>query len=110
MTTRKRMPKQEPLLNAVARKLGHAAGTFTRVTQDLRENMAPLAENVTAKVREAAEIAMPTKPRARKTRARRKISRVSRTHPVKPAAGAGTKRKRMKKSSGRRQNSGTVKK
>jgi hypothetical protein len=102
MTTRKRMPKQEPLLNAVARKLGHAAGTFTRVTQDLRDDLTPLAENVTAKVREAANIAMPAKPpRARNRSTRKKISRISRTHRMKPATGANKKRKPLKKSSRR---------
>jgi hypothetical protein len=111
MATRKRTPNQEPLLNTVARKLGHAAGTFTRVTQDLRDDLTPLAENVTAKVREAANVAMPAKsPRARNRSTSKKTSGVSRTHRMKPAARTGKKQKPTKKSSGRRSNSGTVKK
>jgi len=37
MTAKKRSGKQEPLLNTVARKLGHAAGTLTKATHKLTE-------------------------------------------------------------------------
>jgi hypothetical protein len=53
MTPRKRSLRKEPLLNNVARKLGHAAGTLTKVTQELTENLSSLPETVTMKVREA---------------------------------------------------------
>ena len=39
MPAKKQSKKQEPLLNAVARKLGHAAGKLTKATQELTENL-----------------------------------------------------------------------
>jgi hypothetical protein len=56
MAAKKRSVKQEPLLNTVARKLGHAAGRLTKVTQRLTENLSALPETVTTQVREAAHI------------------------------------------------------
>src|SRR5579863_10015341 len=58
MTNKKRSLKHEPLLNNVARTLGHAAGTLTKVTHELTENLSALPETVSQKVREAAK----TKP------------------------------------------------
>jgi hypothetical protein len=54
MAARKRTVTQEPLLSTVARKLGHAAGTLTKVTQELADNVSAVPETVAAKVREAA--------------------------------------------------------
>jgi len=59
MTARKRKASGEPLLNTVARKLGHAAGTFAKATQELTENLSAIPENVTAKVRESARVGAP---------------------------------------------------
>ena len=60
MTNKKRSLKHEPLLNNVARTLGHAAGTLTKVTQELTENLSALPETVSQKVREAAKLAKHT--------------------------------------------------
>jgi hypothetical protein len=61
MAAKKQPVKQEPLLNTVARKLGQAAGTLTKVTQELTENLSTLPENVATKMRKAANSAMPGK-------------------------------------------------
>jgi hypothetical protein len=53
MAAKKRPVRHEPLLNTVARKLGHAAGTVTKVTQELTENLSTLPANVAAKVSNA---------------------------------------------------------
>jgi hypothetical protein len=72
MTARKRKATREPLLNTVARKLGHAAGTLTKATQDLTESLGALPETVSTRVREAATAATPPKPsRGRAARTRR---------------------------------------
>ncbi len=42
MTAKKGPAQQEPLLNTVARKLGHAAGTLTNVAQGLTGNLSAL--------------------------------------------------------------------
>lgn len=39
MAPRKRTVTQEPLLSTLARKLGHAAGTLTKVTQEFADNV-----------------------------------------------------------------------
>jgi hypothetical protein len=51
MTVPKRKAMHEPLLNTVARKLGHAAGTVAKATQELTENLSAIPENVTAELR-----------------------------------------------------------
>jgi hypothetical protein len=56
MTVPKRKAMHEPLLNTVARKLGHAAGTVAKATQELTENLSAIPENVTAELRESARI------------------------------------------------------
>jgi hypothetical protein len=94
MAPKKRTVKQEPLLNTVARKLGRAAGTLTKVTQELTENLSALPENVTAKVREAAHIGDSAKrSRARNPHAKKRISRAAQTHRMKAAAGSDKRRK-----------------
>jgi hypothetical protein len=54
MTARKERRKREPLLNTVARKLGHAAGSFTKATQEFTEALSGVPQAVTSKVRDAA--------------------------------------------------------
>jgi hypothetical protein len=72
MTARKRKATQEPLLSTVARKLGRAAGTLTKATQELSENLAALPGTVSARVREAASAAPPAaRPRVRAARTHR---------------------------------------
>lgn len=60
MTGRKRKATREPLLNTVARKLGYAAGTLTRATHEITENLAALPETVSTRVRGAAAVAAPS--------------------------------------------------
>jgi len=67
--------KQEPLLNTVARKLGHAAGRLTNVTHKLTENLSSLPETVTAQVREAARVAVPSEGSRSSTRHPKKTTR-----------------------------------
>jgi hypothetical protein len=69
MTAEKR-PEKEPLLNTVARKLGHAAGTLTNVAQELSENISTLPETVSRKMR---QVAMPGAAR----RSKKKTGRAS---------------------------------
>ncbi len=68
MAAKKGSVKQEPLLNTVARKLGHAAGRLTNVTHKLTENLSSLPETVTAQVREAARVAVPSEGSRSSTR------------------------------------------
>ena len=84
MTTRKRPGTKEPLLNKVARKLGYAAGTLTKVTQELTENLSALPENVTTKVRD-------TRHR------RKKIQTVTRLKRAKVATGPKKQKARRRK-------------
>jgi hypothetical protein len=84
MTARKRKATREPLLNTVARKLGHAAGTITKATQDLTETLAALPETVSTSVREAANAAAPAKR-----------SRVGSVRTQRRKSGAALNKKRM---------------
>ncbi len=71
MPAKKQSKKQEPLLNAVARKLGHAAGKLTKATQELTENLSALPETVTTRLREANVVpAELTRSRAQLTKKR----------------------------------------
>jgi len=89
MTAKKRPVKQEPLLNTVARKLGRAAGAFTKVTQELRENLSSLPESVAKKVRNASNIGSHGKPSRVRTRHRTRHPRET-SH--RAARGQSTKR------------------
>jgi hypothetical protein len=84
MTARKRKATREPLLNTVARKLGHAAGTLTKATQELTESLAAFPETVSTSVREAASAAAPAK--------RSRVGSV-RTHRRKSGAAVNKKRR-----------------
>lgn len=82
--TKKRTVRQEPMLNTVARKLGHAAGTLTNFTQELRENLSTLPDSVAKKVREAANAGAPALPsRVRVRHSKKRISSTGRSAKVK---------------------------
>jgi hypothetical protein len=93
MKARKRKATPEPLLNTVARKLGRAAGTLTKATQELTESLAAFPETATAKVRDAAGISAP--PERSRTRA-------ARTHRMKSGATVNKKRRSLMGKSSRR--------
>jgi hypothetical protein len=76
MAAKKQPVKQEPFLNTVARKLGQAAGTLTKVTQELTENLSTFPESVETKMRNAVNSGTPGKRSQVRTR-----------HPKKSAAG-----------------------
>jgi len=78
MTPKKQPVKEEPFLNTVARKLGHAAGTLTHVAQGLTENLSALPKAVSRKAR----------PTATGRRSKKKTTRASRTRSAKGAATA----------------------
>jgi hypothetical protein len=75
MATKKRAVKQQPLLNTVARKLGHAAGKLTKVTRELTENLSALPEGVTTKVRKVVSIDTPANSSRNQSRLRTKKTR-----------------------------------
>ncbi len=73
MTAQKRKVTREPLLNTVARKLGHAAGTLTKATHEITEKVAALPETVSTRVRGVATTAAPSeRSRTRAARPSRK--------------------------------------
>lgn len=105
MATKKASAKQEPLLNAVARTLGHAAGTFTKVTQDFTENLSELPEAVTAKMQQIANAGTLTKPsQTRPRRPKKRIRRAGSATAVKkdPIKGGKGKPRRSKSSRSRK--------
>lgn len=65
---KKQRHDREPLLNAVARKLGHAAGTFSKVTQQFTEALSTTPDAVTAKIRDTALFAARAGAPARRPR------------------------------------------
>jgi hypothetical protein len=99
MTTLKRKATGEPLLNTVARNLGHAAGTLARATQELTENLSAIresvtTENATAKVRESSRLDAPVgRSRARAQRPKKKTRSITRKRAV-----AGSKGRKLPKS------------
>jgi hypothetical protein len=100
MAAKKNTVRQESLLNTVARKLGHAAGTLTKTTQELTEALSALPEKVSAKVREGDDIGEPASRSRTPIRPRKKVSHAAGKH--KSAAVAGKKRKPSKSKSRRR--------
>jgi hypothetical protein len=117
MAARKRTVMQEPLLNTVARKLGHAAGTLTKVTQELADNVSAVPETVAAKVREAARATKigelkiggskigdsAESARGHKRHARKKLSRAVRPRRTRAGAtGASTKQRSPRRKALRR--------
>jgi len=94
MTARKRKATPEPLLNTVARKLGHAAGTLTRATQELTVNFAALPETVSTRMRKAASAAASEKhSRARAARTHRRKGGTAVSKKRKSPAGKPSRRR-----------------
>lgn len=88
MAPRKRTVTQEPLLSTLARKLGHAAGTLTKVTQEFADNVS------------AGEFAGSARGRRH---ARKKLSRAVRPRRTGTgAAGADTKQRSPRRKALRR--------
>ena len=112
MAARKRTVMQEPLLNTVARKLGHAAGTLTKVTQELADNVSAVPETVAAKVRRVAQAAKigeskigesAGSARGHVRHARKKLPRAVRPRRTRTGAiGADTKRRSSRRQPVRR--------
>jgi hypothetical protein len=86
MTAKRRSPEQEPILNTLARKLGHAAGTLTKAAQDLTETLPALAGSAT-RVRPGAGASKSTAGSTR--RPKKGARRAVRPRQVKDAAGSG---------------------
>jgi hypothetical protein len=95
MATKKASAKQEPLLNSVARKLGHAAGALSKATHELTGNLAELPGTITAKMQQIANA--PTSAQHPRTPARRPTKRKI-NGPTVPAT--KLKRKAVKKGKG----------
>ena len=87
MPAQKRSTK-EPLLNTVARTLGHAAGTLTNVAQNLTENLVTLPKTMSTTVRRvASSTAAPGRPKkkARRARSTNRVKGATRTAKKRPA-------------------------
>jgi len=99
MTSKKRPVTQDPLLTAVARKLGHAAGKLTKATQELTENISALPGTVTKKLRGAANVGTATKKaRISSRRRKEKTGSAVRLRTVKAKPGAKRRTPPKKKS------------
>lgn len=98
MTAKKAPAKHETILNTVARKLGHAAGTLTNVTREVTENLSTVPETVATGVRQLARIGKLAK-HPRTLHAKKKIRRASSAGTSKSAASADKRRPRRSKSS-----------
>jgi hypothetical protein len=90
MTPKKQPVKKEPFLNAVARKLGHAAGTLTHVAQGLTETLSALPNDAstTKPAKAAPDTAAHPQPKKRsgQASAKRGKKRVAGAAKRKPAA------------------------
>jgi hypothetical protein len=104
MAAKKRAITQKPLLNSVARTLGHAAGTLTKVTQELADNLSAMPDSIVAKVRQAAKIGeSAVSPRGRSRHTRKKVSRAVRRGKTRTkAAGTATARRVSRQKAHRR--------
>lgn len=89
MAAKKRRVKQEPLLNTVARKLGHAAGALTKATHEFTENLSALPENLSTKVLKAANIGKAKNRPARFKKSTRRAA--SGSHPKRVVRGSKAK-------------------
>lgn len=86
MKSKKRPVKPEPLLNTVARKLGRVAGTLTKVTHELAENLSALPESVMAKARKSGNHSTKARsPLARTRHPKKKIRPASKQRTKLPA-------------------------
>lgn len=85
--------RHEPLLSTVARKLGHAAGTVTKVTQELTENLATLPVSVATKMRNATNIGTYNKrSRVRTRRPRKSVRQATLRRKTKRSGAVGKRR------------------
>jgi hypothetical protein len=75
VAVKKRKSREELFLNAVARKLGNAAGKLTRASKDLAESISALPEKATARVKKVADAEIPAKRRSASTRQQKKRAR-----------------------------------
>ena len=107
MAAKKRTVTKTPFLSAVARKLGHAAGTLTKVTQELADNVSAVPETVAAKVRRVAQAAKigesAGSARGHVRHAKKKLPRAVRPRRTRTGAiGADTKRRSSRRQPVRR--------
>jgi hypothetical protein len=110
MTAKNLGEKQEPFLNTVARKLGHAAGTLTNVAQELTENLSALPEAVSTKMRQTAtgthlaavRTRHPKKKTARRAAGSRKLKATPRIKTKKPKSARNKSARRRGKSINKR--------
>jgi hypothetical protein len=93
MAARKKSREQGNLLKAVARKLGHAAGALTKMTQGLKGSLTALPQKAKTKGDKATRIEVPAS--ASKTRA--PSGKTIRKSVRKRTAPATTKRKARSK-------------
>ena|ERR1700678_674753 len=96
MAAKKRAVKETPLLNTVARTLGHAAGTLTKVTHEFADNLSAMPESIAATVRHAAKIGeSAVSPRGRVRHTRKKVSRAVRRGKTRAAAAGEATARRL---------------
>jgi hypothetical protein len=70
----KKLPGREPLLSAVARKLGRAAGTLAKVTHDVTGSLSSVTDAMEARVSETAPKQKSKSQTQRRTRTRRAVA------------------------------------
>jgi len=87
----RKLAKKEPLLSAVARKLGHAAGTLANLTNGLAKPQAPTGS------RSAEEIAKGASHKPLRNRAKRRVRRQPATRRAKSASATASLRSAGKK-------------
>jgi hypothetical protein len=68
--------RHEPLLNAVARRIGHAAGAVSKMRQELTETLSAGPMAITAKMRDPAKMGNATERPQGRRRAKKDATRV----------------------------------
>jgi hypothetical protein len=94
--------RHEPLLNAVARRIGHAAGAVSKMTQEFTETLSAAPKAITAKMRDQAKVGNPTeRPQGRRrakkdatTSHKRNVKRIAKKRS--PAVGKSRRSRRRK--------------
>jgi hypothetical protein len=102
MAPKKKLVKQEPFLTAVARKLGHAAGSLTKATHDLTDSVSTLPKDIATKVHDMANATDGEQTPTRTRRAKPIRKRVRSAVPVRRKHSRAVTAKRGKKSRVRR--------
>jgi hypothetical protein len=102
MATKKAPAKQEPLLNAVARTLGHAAGTLSKATQDFAENLSTLPATVTTRVQQMSNKDTKRSHTGARAASEKRSSGARSAGKVKVSAIPGSKKKSQKSRASRR--------